>query len=262
LGAWAFWTGSFAPTSFTSNGIPRTPPLTSNGFSEPLPVDRFIFAHSTAEGWRDGPGFNAYFLRAAFPSVTVETEHDWDDRIDTTPKLRTGSRAWHFPVLFIADRSAAFRGQACGHRTQRTAAEAYEAMMTKGSLKHGWWEPIRQAVFRFAGGKAAAAGASVAVRGTKTSETGDHAESLPMPERVVITYISRQNSKRHLIDEDHDGLVIALEDLVDQKGWHLNVVEAEQLTKDEQVRLMGETTVCDHFIRFLPLPDASRNDIY
>jgi hypothetical protein len=41
-----------------------------------------IFAH--ARQWRDHPGFNAYFLRAAFPSVNVETEYDWKDRVDVT----------------------------------------------------------------------------------------------------------------------------------------------------------------------------------
>jgi hypothetical protein len=41
-----------------------------------------IFAH--ARQWRDHPGFNAYFLRAAFPSVNVETKYDWNDRVDVT----------------------------------------------------------------------------------------------------------------------------------------------------------------------------------
>ncbi|TFY81617.1 hypothetical protein EWM64_g2389 [Hericium alpestre] len=89
FGLWAFWTGtfrSFSPTLFPSSSFA---PITPNSPSPPLPANapiylgesekiptwtRAIFAHSTAEEWRDSPGFNAYFLRAAFPSLTVETQ--------------------------------------------------------------------------------------------------------------------------------------------------------------------------------------------
>jgi len=219
--------------------------------SVPLPIHRAIFAYSTADGWRDGPGFNAYFFRAAFPSLTIETDKDWDDRISMTRKTRVGARAWHFPIVLLADRSAAFRGEICGYRTQRTAAEAHEVVMATGSLRHGWWNPIREAVVKFAGGNVTSTGGGGltaqeplgAVKVLDTGEKDGPEDVLPMPEKVVITYISRQNSKRHLIEEDHEGLVAALEDLVDQKGWDLNIVEAERLTKDQQVRIMGETTV-------------------
>jgi hypothetical protein len=43
-----------------------------------------IFVHAIPDQWRDGPGFNTYFLRAGFPSVTVETEYDWRDRVELT----------------------------------------------------------------------------------------------------------------------------------------------------------------------------------
>lgn len=92
LGTWAFWQGAFSPAHsyldptnlprnkdiITAPIIPPAKPIT------PTPIDRMIFVHALPDQWRDGPGFNAYFLRAAFPSVNVETEYDWNDRIEVT----------------------------------------------------------------------------------------------------------------------------------------------------------------------------------
>jgi hypothetical protein len=124
-------------------------------------------------------------------------------------------------------------------------------MANAGRLRRDWWEPVRRNVLRFAGIESRDSG-SVSIQGVvevmgdddvAPKDSKDSAKALPMPERIVITYISRQGSKRHLIEEDHIALVDALEDLADRKGWYLNVVQAERLTKDEQVQLMGETTV-------------------
>jgi hypothetical protein len=149
-------------------------------------------------------------------------------------------------MVLLSDRSAAFRGDACGSRTQRTAAEAYEYMMKTGRLARGWWEPVRKAVLRFAGGEE---------QGTQPVTTqGNNPETispLPLPDRVVITYISRQGVRRRLIHDDHVSLVLALRQLVLRKNrvrgtgpeWEFNVVQAENLTKDEQVRIAARTTV-------------------
>ena len=77
---------------------------------------------------------------------------------------------------------------------------------------------------------------------------------LGAPETIVVTYISRQNYRRQLIKEDHQGLVEELEKLVGRKNeeaktdkkkkkWELNVIQAEKMTKDEQVRIAAKTTV-------------------
>jgi hypothetical protein len=70
FGAWAFWTGSFSPAGSAALDKALSPP----------PIHRIIFAKAKEDEWRDSPGFNAYFFRAAFPSVTVEHERDWEDR--------------------------------------------------------------------------------------------------------------------------------------------------------------------------------------
>ncbi|KAG5645626.1 hypothetical protein DXG03_005617 [Asterophora parasitica] len=248
FGAWAFWHGAFS--------APTTAPAAAFAFEHPAPppIHRAIFAHSNADGWRDDPGFNAYFLRAVFPSLTVEVQEDWDDRVGATKpsqnfnhKEKKGEdRAWHFPLVLLADRSAAHRGPICGSQTQRTASEAWEAMRSANQLMGyrvgGWWEPLRKAVWDFAGVPSRHTPASVA-----EGDAGELASLvLPMPDRVVITYISRQGSpRRKLKGGDHKGLVKALEALVKAKGdgWELAVIQAERLTKDEQVRAAERSTI-------------------
>jgi len=40
--------------------------------------------HATDEEWRDKPGFNAFFLRGAFPGMSVEGKEAWNDRVKAT----------------------------------------------------------------------------------------------------------------------------------------------------------------------------------
>lgn len=246
LGAWAFWHSAWSKASISpSNSYSLSHPA-------PPPIHRAIFTHANVHEWRDNPGFNAYFLRAAFPSISVETQQDWEDRITITADTKHQDRVWHLPVALLADRSAAFRGQLCGSSTQRTASEAVEFMKQNhklmGSNVGGWWEPIRVAVWRFAGVSTEPIGAAQPVLGQVDDDGKDSTDPiLPMPEKVVITYISRQAvSRRKLLQDDHTALVAALEDLVTRKGtsWELHVLYAERMTKDEQIRAAAKTTVC------------------
>lgn len=56
---------------------------------------RAIFTHAGpgpsafgGGGWRDKIGFNALYLRAAFPALTVEVDEDWRDRVRMTSGTR------------------------------------------------------------------------------------------------------------------------------------------------------------------------------
>lgn len=84
-------------------------------------------------------------------------------------------------------------------------------------------------------------------------ETG---KEMTMPKKVVVTYISRQDVRRHLIQEDHELLVQSLQELVQRKNsdwvsggtengreWELNIIKPETMTKDEQVAVASRTTV-------------------
>ncbi|KAG6902177.1 hypothetical protein C0995_003459 [Termitomyces sp. Mi166 len=231
FGAWSFWAGAWSsPTTNAQSAFDLSPP-------PPPHIDRVIFPHADARGWRDKPGFNAYFLRAAFPSLNVEVRDDWADRVTVTA---TKHRAWHFPVVLIADRSASFRGSICGGETQRTASEAFESMLNKhqllGHRVGGWWQPLRKAMWDFAG----------ADLGPVHKDSSTEQSSLSLPEKIVITYISRQGGPRRKLREvDHADLVSALEALVARKGagWELVVLQAERISKDEQIQAAARTTI-------------------
>ncbi|KAJ7175930.1 hypothetical protein C8R46DRAFT_1080078 [Mycena filopes] len=237
FGVQAFWHGAFTtPSSDPDREYIRGP------HPAPPPIDRVMFARSSADGWRDGPGFNAYFMRAAFPATTVEVEEDWEDRVEITG---TGDRAFHFPLLLLTDRSAAHRGAICGSQTQRIAAEAVEFMRKRGQLVGlrvgGWWEPVRHNILRFAGAE---------TTGSDVLFSRDVAEGgspqLPRPSKIVVTYISRQSAgQRKLTPDSHTDLVNSLRELVQRKGptWELNVVEAERLTRDAQLQIIARTTI-------------------
>jgi hypothetical protein len=188
---------------------------------------------------------NFFFLRSAWPSLTVETEPDWSDRVSAT-ELRPGElqgRAWRFDTILLADRSAAFRGPECGERTQRTAAEAVKGVVSPesrtGFLERGWWEPVRRNVLRFMG---------VSEHILDVGKLAFKRTSFGSPrtggvEKVVVTYISRQAVKRHLVPENHEGLVDALTELCDWRDWELNIVAMEQISKEEQLAIAAQTTV-------------------
>jgi hypothetical protein len=81
-------------------------------------------------------------------------------------------------------------------------------------------------------------------------DVSDPQSLLPLPpDKVVITYINRQAVGRHLMPENHDGLVEAIEELVakkqqEGKNWVFNDVKPETLSKAKQIELASETTVC------------------
>ena len=85
---------------------------------------------------------------------------------------------------------------------------------------------------------------------------------LPMPEKIVITYISRQSAhKRKLLEEDHEALVRELIALFERKntereaGREKKKVEVE-LVKDER-EVVGELSKLSWQRR--PLPSQSGN---
>ncbi|KAJ7707682.1 hypothetical protein B0H17DRAFT_1174648 [Mycena rosella] len=238
FGSWAFLYGVFSdgrikpPATGTPTEPSFNPPFILT--SAPPPINRAIFIHSDAHGWRDNPGFNAYFLRAVFPSMTVEVDIDWLDRIQSTANPEIG-RAVHFPLVLLTDRSAAFRGPICGAHTQRTAAEAWVKMARLGKLDlvGNWWSGIRAAMVNYAGGDA-----------QKESHS-----ALEVPDKIVITYINRQGGRRHLHDADHLAMVAAVEELVARKNqeggkrWEFNNIQAERLSLDEQIKYAANTTI-------------------
>ncbi len=196
---------------------------------------------------RDKPRFNSAILWSAFPSLAVLYEDDWADI-----KRSTASglpKAYRFPQALLADRSAAFRGNACPP-VSRTVAEA----VLMGQPGPWWWEPVRRQVLRFAGTPE-----SILDRSLEGYGAIDPAElfqdpglkrklAKPMKQpdpkhRPLVTYISRQSSRRRLTPDSHADLVQALQSHSKANGWDLMVVEAEKMSKEEQLNLAAKTTI-------------------
>lgn len=178
-------------------------------------------------------------------------------------------KAFRFDKLLLSDRSATFRGQVCPGKTDRIASEAYEVV--KDKLSPSWWEPIRRAVLRFSDVTRDVMDKHLLWEGMWTPRIDAMGPDPVASEAVrkmpiVISYIVRSGHRRTLIKEDHSvsygslpqastssehlllsfviqGLVAALTTLCNGKGWELNVVHAERLSREEQVQVAARTTV-------------------
>ncbi|KAH9480565.1 hypothetical protein JR316_0007165 [Psilocybe cubensis] len=187
------------------------PTITAEGKTALPPARRILFNRLDNFHWRDYASMNQWVVRASFPSVTMEFIDDWRDRAEL-------GKAFVFERVLVADRSAAMLSYNY-QRYQRTAAAAFAL---PGSMN--WWQPIRNNVIGFAG---------------LDPEIGGGTTSNP-----VITYISRQKwGRRMLIPEHHDKLVSELYKLRDTYGYEVNVVEAENMSRLEQIQLAARTTI-------------------
>ncbi|VDB95941.1 unnamed protein product [Peniophora sp. CBMAI 1063] len=256
FGAWAFWTGTFPDDT-------------------PSVWARAMFPH-TGWSWRDNPGMNALFARGGFPTLHIEVDSDWKDRVAATAvteeqlAVPEKNRAWRFDRVLLADRSAAFRGPECGSRTQRTAAEAMLGVVPKDRdgkpvpghefLERGWWEPVRRRVLNFVG----------VPKAQLDLFKLDESERVLPNEKIVVTYVDRQSVRRHLIHEDHELLVQSLRDLCARRGWELIIMKGEALSKDEQLQIASKTTYLvgvhgnglSHLIMMPPTPAATVIEIF
>jgi hypothetical protein len=201
-----------------------------------------------ADGYRrDKPRFNPTVLFALFPSISILYPSDFHDLEKSTTSFLP--KAYVMDRALLADRSAAFRGPYTGP-TARTVASALEV----GPTSRWWWEPIRRQMLRYSGvseqiidrnleglgatDPATIAGQIVGPGVTDLEPLSPQGDYVP-----VVTYISRQSSRRRLTPEAHADLVEALTSRSKQLGFELIIVEAEKMTKEEQIALAARTTV-------------------
>ena len=202
------------------------PFISADGYTTLPPPKRLMFTHVNSTSWRDYAALNQWVLRGAFPAITYEFSEDWEDRA-----------AMDMPFVFervvLADRAAASNGPFHA-KTWRTASEAF----TLRGSRH-WWTPIRANVLRFSG---------LPLEWIFGPGLSGHSED--ERERFVITYVSRQKwGRRMLRSEDHDALVKELHWLRDRYGYEVNIVDMDKMSRAEQLRLAGRTTVS--FLSFL-----------
>ncbi|WRT70692.1 uncharacterized protein IL334_007690 [Kwoniella shivajii] len=230
LGAWR------AYSSYDEHG-------TAKGETALPPPQRIWFLHQNIKEWRDKPKFNPTILYALFPSVSILYPEDWADFKNQT--ISSKPKAFMLERALLADRSAAFRGEWTGP-TARTVASALHV----GSTTRWWWEPIRRQVLRYSGLSELVINRNLEGHGAidPVNLVGpgvDVVEPLA-PQgtyQPVITYISRQSSRRRLTKESHEDLVKALEERAKKLGWELIIVEAEKMSKEDQFALAGRTTI-------------------
>ncbi|KAG8694070.1 hypothetical protein FRC11_002444, partial [Ceratobasidium sp. 423] len=222
----------------------------------PTPA-RAIFPHVEPRVWRDGPSFNQFFLHAVWPGLGSYTRLMIDDRVKLTrssdpadPNNKT-PHVFLYEKVLLADRAASFRGAHCSVNA-RTIPEAVEA--TRSDLENGpgidkgkwWWEALRRRVLRMSSVDPAIQDLCLWWYGSE-ADVARLSEKLEGGKPIVrITYISRQTAR-------HDGLVAALKELVERKNalppspenrpWDLEIVEAEHISREEQVRIAARTTV-------------------
>ncbi|KAJ7223168.1 hypothetical protein GGX14DRAFT_427098 [Mycena pura] len=188
------------------------PFITVSGNTTLPPPCRMVFNRLDAFRWRDYARMNQWVTRSSVPELTMEFIDDWDDR------AKMGV-PFVFERVVLADRSAAMHGLNY-QRYQRTAATAFGLL---GSTN--WWLTIRNNVIQFAG-----LNPVVEVASTRG--------------RPVITYISRQKwGRRMLKPADHERLVLELRKIEAAYGYEVHIVEAEKMTRLEQLQLASRTTI-------------------
>ncbi|CAE6492007.1 unnamed protein product [Rhizoctonia solani] len=192
------------------------PLITPSGKTKLPAPRRMMFTHTPSSKWRDYAKLNQYILHATFPSCALAFEEDWVDRAET-------GKVHIFERVVFADRGAAMRGE----NFKASGRSASEVFVLPGSVN--WWSPVRKNVLSFIGAP-------------EEEISGAGADGVLI--KPVITYVSRQGwGRRMLREKDHLGLVKALRELEAKHGYEVNIVKLDKMSRDEQIRLAGRTTI-------------------
>lgn len=189
---------------------------------------------------------------ALFPNMALLYPQDWAALKNQT--ISQQPKAYMLEQAILADRSASFYGEMTGPNSRTVASAVYV-----GTVSRWWWEPVRRQMLRYSGvsedviDRSREGYGQVDILNLRHKygyhqgyglPSGMHEPELEPGEYTpVVTYISRQNSRRRLTPESHADLVQHLEALQKKIAFELHIVEAERMTKEEQIALAGKTTV-------------------
>ncbi|KAF8515353.1 hypothetical protein BU17DRAFT_76857 [Hysterangium stoloniferum] len=183
------------------------PDIQPDGSTFLEPPRRFMMSHVHNEQFRDHAGMNQFVTRGVWPSASIEYADDWADR----------ALLGH---PFLLERAVLSDRAAATHNPTAAATQKGFAELFKLNGSPYWWKTVRNNLIKSLGGDPLA-------------KSGN-----------VITYVSRQAwGRRMLKQEDHDGLVKALERLERDYGYEVHVVSMEQLSRKEQILLAARTTI-------------------
>lgn len=203
---------------------------------------------------------------------------DFDDLKRVTSEGQ--QKAFMMERAILADRSAAFRGPYTGPTSRTVASALYvgttsrwwwepirrqmlryasvgEAVINRNLEGYGATDPVltarpgvpAAAVAAPAGaiagpgpGLGPAVGAHVGP-GVGVGVTDLEPHGSPAGYKPIVTYISRQSSRRRLTAESHTELVKIMEERAKKLDFEFLVIEAEKLSKEEQIAIAAKTTV-------------------
>jgi hypothetical protein len=220
------------------------PHIPHTGETSLPPPRRLIFPHCDPILWRDKAGLNIFFLRTAFPGLSIEYEQDWAERSSIgeggPSSIKEGlgpdqyprtARALVMDRVVLGDRAAWERSP---HKI-KDPEHKYPLVVSRH-----WWAPVRRAVVEYAAGtRGAVWPGEVELDAIAKGRT-------PKRERPVITYVNRQSTRRRLLDQDHEALVAALEELGRKYDYEVVVASMEFMNKFDQIYLSSRTTVRSH----------------
>ena len=147
------------------------------------------------------------------PNAVIETLEDWEDRMSSDTIYR-------FETVILADR---FGGHAGPTSSYKPWGDAFRLDVPKN-----WFQPLRERLLIDYKGP-------IPVERTK--------EGAPKTKLPVITYITRQTTTRRLTDESHDELMKELDRIRKEKLAEVNVEEFEERSVEDQIVIMGRTSV-------------------
>ncbi|KIM32507.1 hypothetical protein M408DRAFT_14788 [Serendipita vermifera MAFF 305830] len=177
---------------------------TTFGSTRPYPR-RYIFPYASHEQWQDHAGMNLWTIRAALGPIALEFKDEWKTWMDSEQLLV-------MEHVVLGDRAAWHRGS-----FWKSPKEEFPLV-----VRDRWWDPIRNSVTAFV-------------------EPADVQANIT--QKPLITYVSRQNSRRRLKTKDHNTLVSELELLCQIIECELQVATMEELDTTEQILLLSKTTV-------------------
>ena len=220
------------------------PHIPHTGETSLPPPRRLIFPHCDPLLWRDKAGLNIFFLRTAFPGLSIEYEQDWAERASIgeggSASVETGLESGQYPRtarvlvmdrVVLGDRAAWERSP----HNVKNPEHKYPLVVSRH-----WWAPVRRTVVEYAAG-------AREVTWPGEAELGAIAKGRTAKrDRPVITYVNRQSTRRRLLDQDHDALVAALEELGRKHDYEVVVASLEFMNKFDQIYLSSRTTVRSH----------------
>jgi hypothetical protein len=207
------------------------------------PPRRLIFTKCKKDGWRDPAGLNAFFLRTAFPGMSIETEEDWNERAgigsgghSSTEAFGLGgypatARAIIMDRVVLVDRPAWMR-EPHAFKNPKYVLPYVES--------YHYWAPLRQGIVEYAAGER-----EIRWPGERELRllAKGYTPSKQEGERPVITYISRQRTARRLRDSHHQALVQTMQALAKEHDYEFMVPVMEEMNKFDQIYLLSQTTV-------------------